>query len=305
MRNNNLLLSADNNGNTGFIQRFISRARNFARHSFLSAAAMTVGAAALLAPASAQAELSSQNLLVTVSLAPPFVTIKHNINAPEGVDVALVKELQRRTGFTTDDGVYDLMSFGSMMELDRSGQADIVAGALTASEERARFYEMTEPYVYNSVCIVTRKGDNIENLDDLAGRTLAVQNGTDMSAIIGNISVNLHEEPTNFMTFYAVSRGLADALIIDDIIAREYIAVWPQANLQVSGYLPDSEGGIALFFKKDSPNSKVLKATFDQMMADGTVDRIVREELRNYFNSQSAHAQAHQASERNGRNIKH
>ncbi|MCK0535964.1 MULTISPECIES: transporter substrate-binding domain-containing protein [unclassified Anaerobiospirillum] len=258
--------------------------------------AIAVGAAALFASPASMADMSNETLVVSFAVAPPFVTLRNSMNQPEGVDVALVKELQRRAGFKTESGQYDITSFNTMMELGMSGQADIVAGAITANKERAKYYSVSEPYVYNSAVIVTRKGEKVRSLDDLNGRIMAVQSGSNMTGLIGNRNIRLFETPSNFMIFYAVSRGLADALVIDEIIAREYIAIWPDANLQVAATLPGSEGGIALFFKKDSPNSERLQRIYNQMMADGTVDRIVRKELKNFFDSQSAYAHERQNS---------
>ena len=270
--------------------------RNHARSASMSSrlmrpvCAFALGATAMFAaPSALSGELSNQTLSVSFAVAPPFVTLKKNVKTPEGVDVSLVKELQRRTGFRLDADGFDLTSFTSMMELGRSGHSDIVAGAISATPERAKYYLISKPYVYNSAVIVSRQGDNIEDLDAMSGRTLAVQTGSNMGAMIGNRAINTYEAPTNFMVFYAVSRGLADALIVDEIIAREYLAIWPEANLQVSGHIEGSESGMALFFKKDSPRSEVLYKTFNEMIDDGTVARIVRDELHNYFEAEEGH----------------
>lgn len=247
----------------------------------------SLAALALLAvatPSLAAYDLSNDTLVVSVSVAPPFVSITGDFHQPEGIDIALIKELQKRTGFKTMSDEMSMMTFNDMIESGRSGHSDIIAGAISATQERRMSYSVTEPYVYNSVCIVTRKGDNIDSLDDLNGRTFAYQTGTNIAALqSANTSMKLYETSSTFMTFYAVARGKADALLVDEIIAREYIAKWPDANLQVAGKIPGSETGIALFFKKDSPRSKILQKVYQEMIDDGTVDNIVKEGLSQYF----------------------
>lgn len=247
----------------------------------------SLAALALLAvatPSLAAYDLSNDTLVVSVSVAPPFVSITGDFHQPEGIDIALIKELQKRTGFKTMSNEMSMMTFNDMIESGRSGHSDIIAGAISATQERRMSYSVTEPYVYNSVCIVTRKGDNIESLDDLNGRTFAYQTGTNIAALqSANTNMKLYETSSTFMTFYAVARGKADALLVDEIIAREYIAKWPDANLQVAGKIPGSETGIALFFKKDSPRSKILQKVYQEMIDDGTVDNIVKEGLSQYF----------------------
>lgn len=265
-------------------------ARLYGRKSALVAAAFAVAAGSLPAAHAADSNddinLSNENLIVILAAAHPFVTIKDSFHHLGGLDVALINELQRRTGFKNKSGKYEIMSFGEMIQLGRAGLADVVAGAITSTEERGKYYTIAEPYVYNSVVIVTRAGDRIKSTEDLNGRTLAIQTGTNISGLTSKYpNIKTYETPSTFMTFYAVSRGLADALIIDEIIAREYIGSWPDCGLDVSAKLPDSEGGMALLFKKDSPYTAKLMKAYQQMIDDGTVKKLVEQELRVYFSN--------------------
>ena len=235
------------------------------------------------APALSQS-LSDKTLVVAVAVAPPFIEITDDFHKPRGVDVSLIKELQKRTGFKTHQDEMAMMTLDEMVTLGRSGKADIVAGALSATAERSAHYSVTEPYVYNSVCMVTRANDTIDDIKDLQNRTLAIQIGTNVTSIAAqNPGMHLYEVSSTFMTFYAVATGKADALLVDEIIALEYIKSWPNAGLKVAYRLPDTETGIALFFKKDSPISRELQKTYQNMLDDGTVDRIVRNELGAYI----------------------
>ena len=239
------------------------------------------------APALSQS-LSDKTLVIAVAVAPPFIDITDDFHKPKGVDVALIKELQKRTGFKTHKDEMAMMTLDEMVALGRSGKADIVAGALSATADRSAHYSVTKPYVYNSVCMVTRANDTIDDIKDLQNRTLAIQIGTNVTSIAAqNPGMHLYEVSSTFMTFYAVATGKADALLVDEIIALEYIKTWPNAGLKVAYRLPNTETGVALFFKKDSPISRELQKTYQDMLDDGTVDRIVRDELGAYIDLQT------------------
>lgn len=248
-----------------------------------SAAALAAAAAMMaqfMAAPSAMAagELSGQQLVVAMSVAPPFVTMKGDFANPDGLDVQIIKELQRRTGFNTGTQGYEFMSFDQLVQYARSGKSDIAGGGVTYNEERTRFFDITKPYVYNNLCIVTRKNRNISSIKDLHGMSIAVQNGINPDIITGGQSgINIKHTPTVFMTFYMVHHEQADALIIDEIIARDYLEMWPYSTLKIAAVLPNTESGMALFLKKGSPRNKVLMAAYDEMMRDGTMDRIINQ----------------------------
>lgn len=275
----------------------LANAKNF----LLSKASATLCAAALMtmgsittAPEVQANELRGQSLSVAFAVAPPFVVLKNEFRRPEGLDVAIVKELQRRTGFSTQDDAYEVMSFDSIMTLGRVGKTDIVAGAISYTDERANYYDITPPYIYNHTCIVTRGTININSTDDLDGHTVAVENGIDISDLQKqNPTMKTHKVATTFMAFYEVARGMADALVVDEIIAREYIALLPKdAGLKVSAIIPDSKSGMALFFKKNSPHNKALMQAYYDMREDGTLEAIVNRELAHFISAKTSEEMA-------------
>ena len=250
----------------------------------LMAASCTASAASALSDISTAGALKNDTLQVTVAIAPPFVSITNNISDPAGIDIALIRELQRRTGFGLKQNAIDVTSFEAMMEMGKNGHSDILAGAISANADRARDFLLTPPYIYNSVCIVSRKGEDINTIAEVSGKTMAIQTGTKIEDMISAYpDIAVFATPSTFMNFYAVATGAADALITDEIIARAYIGLWPDANLEVSGRLPGTNSGMALMFKKDSPDSAILMAAYEEMIADGTVERIVHSELEKYF----------------------
>ncbi|WP_442940107.1 ABC transporter substrate-binding protein [Nocardioides sp. B-3] len=59
-----------------------------------------------------------------------------------------------------------------------SGQCDVGAGAMTINPEREAVMDFTDPYFKATRALMTKTGAGITSLEDLAGKKVAVQDGT-------------------------------------------------------------------------------------------------------------------------------
>ena len=59
-----------------------------------------------------------------------------------------------------------------------AGQCDVAAGAMTINDERAAVMDFTDPYFTATQALMTKTGSGITSLEDLAGKKVAVQDGT-------------------------------------------------------------------------------------------------------------------------------
>ena len=59
-----------------------------------------------------------------------------------------------------------------------TGQCDVAAGAMTITDEREGVMDFTDPYFEATQALMTTKGSGISSLDDLAGKSVAVQDAT-------------------------------------------------------------------------------------------------------------------------------
>jgi polar amino acid transport system substrate-binding protein len=59
-----------------------------------------------------------------------------------------------------------------------TGQCDVGAGAMTINDERAAVMDFTDPYFEATQALMTKTGSGITSLEDLAGKKIAVQDGT-------------------------------------------------------------------------------------------------------------------------------
>jgi polar amino acid transport system substrate-binding protein len=159
-----------------------------------------------------------------------------------------------------------------------TGKCDVAAAGMTITDERKRVLDFSDPYFSATQALLVKKGSGISSLDDLAGKSLAVQEAT-----TGEIYAKEHApKDTNLRSFEdlalletAVKTGQADAGINDNGVLFDYVRSNP--DLEVSTEFDTGEEyGFAV--KKDG-NAELLK-TIDDVISkakqDGTYDKIYK-----------------------------
>lgn len=253
--------------------------------------ALQVGAHESVATAESSLPLAGRELDVALTIMPPFAFISDSFSDVKGIDIDIIKELQKRTGFKLKNNEFNLMNFGEMVDLGREGKLDILCGGITLSEGRKAYYDFSDPYMDSALVLVTGRNGNINNIDDLRNRTLSVEAGTTAIDYFPNaesLNIKIAENPSAFMSIYAVHDKTADALVMDEPMIMFYINNWKDANLEVIA--PISEpSNLGLLFKKNAEFTPVLQAAYKDMVADGTIRRIIER----YMGQVVASAQNH------------
>lgn len=235
--------------------------------------------------AQAKLPLEDKELDVGLSPAPPFVIINSSFQDLSGIDVDIIREMQRRTGFKLKRNRFHIMGFGELLELASQGKMDISAAAISINDARDKIF-LQSPATYRSEqVLVVPIGSQIKGPNDLVGKTLAAEDGTEATDIVSHElarQIKIHHEHTLFMSFYSVISGKSDALITEAPMAYAFMESWGQGKLKIAYHVNNSENDFGIMFKKDSPVSKVLYDTFQEMQHDGTVDKIIKNYLHDY-----------------------
>lgn len=265
---------------------FVDMAASLKQKALKGVAMAALGAALFGATnANAALPLEGVTLEAAFSVAPPFVVVSNSFEQPSGIDIDITKELQRRTGFSLKNGGVQIMNFGDLMNLASKGDVQIAGGAITLSSSRAKVFDFSGRTVGSRMVIVARKDSNITGFDSLNNRHIATEAGTVAEDLIpedANIHVTLDECPTNFMAIYRVSRGLSDAVIVDEPLIQFYIDNWANSNLEIKYVVPDSDSNLGLLFQKNTKASKALQAAYRDMERDGTIKSIINKYLPSY-----------------------
>lgn len=232
-------------------------------------------------------DLPLQGVKLEVGVAPtaPFVVVGASLQEITGIDIDIIKELQRRTGFEIANDRLHLANFSDLVEMGSTGQLDIATGAFTLSEERGKIFHQSVPTFRSHTVLVTNGSKGIKTINDMSSRTMANISGAKFPVKFDpNVERNMKikNEHSVFMTFYAVYKGDADAMLIDAPMAHDAINTWAKGRLQIADDIEGTDSDIGMMFKKDSKYSYILNEYLDQMRADGTVEKIIHKYLPGY-----------------------
>jgi len=114
-------------------------------------------------------------LVATEAAYPPFES-KTEDGTIVGFDVDLVRAAAREAGLEAE---FLDQGFDGMLPGLAQGRYDAAVSAITITEERAKVVDFTDPYFEAGQVVAVRADDaSIRGLEDLRGRTIAVQRNT-------------------------------------------------------------------------------------------------------------------------------
>ena len=198
-----------------------------------------------------------------------------------GFDLDLAQEVCDRNGWTLKKQPIEWNS--KDMELN-SGSISCIWNGFTMNG-REDDYTWTKPYVDNSQVVVVRKDSGITQLNDLAGKVVAVQ--ADSSALAALTGEDASEENKTLCAtfkdlqqvgdynsaFMNLESGAVNAICMDIGVANYEIESRGDKFMMLEDRLSSEEYGIG--FKKGNTELRdKVQATLLDMLADGTFDEI-------------------------------
>lgn len=154
---------------------------------------------------------------------PPFESIVDDTIV--GIDAELARALAARLGLTPTfvtlayDGLYDGLTVG---------RYDVIISGMVPDERRTRAFAYSDPYFNAGLVLVAPSGSPLATLDDLDGRSLAVELGADGHVTALDAQRRLPDlvvEPLEsaVAALESVHAGRADAALVDHISARLFL----------------------------------------------------------------------------------
>jgi polar amino acid transport system substrate-binding protein len=157
-----------------------------------------------------------------------------------------------------------------------TGKCDVAAAGMTITDERAEVIDFSEPYFDATQALLVKKDSGIASLEDLAGKSLAVQEGT-TGAIYAEENAPEDTELRSFedlaLLQTAVKTGQVDAGINDNGVLYDYIKDNPELDVPAEFDTGEQYG----FAVAKDKNDELLKTINDVLAAsreDGTYDEI-------------------------------
>lgn len=217
---------------------------------------------------------------------PPFAVAEGE--EVRGLDADLARAVADDLGLEAQftyfgfDGLYDALA---------TGQVDVLISAMVVAPHRMRDFAYSDPYFNAGQLLLTPAGETaIEEMADLRGRTVAVELGSQGHMVanqwqrrVPELTVNVFGTPDDALD--AVGAGRADAVVVDGISARLYLAA--HGGVQVAGEPVTVEPYAMVVRIEDELLLEKLNESLDGLQESGRLDDMIRRWLGTSVDSQA------------------
>ena len=203
---------------------------------------------------------------------PPFEST--NNGKLEGFDIDLLNAIGAKAGKTIN---FQSLPFDGLIPALQGGTINAAVSAMTITDERAKTVDFSDPYIESGLAIaVAKKTTDIQSLDDLKGKKIAVQIGTtgaDAASKVPDAKVSSFDSAP--LALQELVNGNVDAVINDAPVTKYAISTGNIPGVMVVGKQLTSESyGIAL--PKGSKDVETVNKALSEIKADGTYDTIYK-----------------------------
>jgi polar amino acid transport system substrate-binding protein len=207
---------------------------------------------------------------------PPFNFVNDR-NEVVGFDADIGSEIARRLGVKPEivTTAWDGIVAGLL-----AGKYDTIVGSMTITPEREKVIDFVGPYYHAGRGVFVPEDSPVRSLDDLKGKTLGVTLGETHEKWAreqGGWTVRTYKGLPELLL--ELKAGRVDALVVDNIPIRVAVKESGERIRQLD--TPGIEGGsvaIGIAIRKGNPElAAAMQKALDEMMADGTYERIAME----------------------------
>ncbi|KTC79380.1 amino acid ABC transporter substrate-binding protein [Legionella cherrii] len=206
---------------------------------------------------------------------PPFEYNDHG--EIKGFDIDLARLIAKKLG---KEAFFDSMQFSSILPALSSGQVDAGISTITITEQRKKNFDFSEPYYFESMAAVFPENKPIKNVQQLAGKKIAVQLGSTMEIWLKqNVpNANLLVMDNNNQTIAALKASHADLVLLDGVQG----AVFSQKNPGLSfAVIAQSDDGYGLALKKNSELTQKINQVLHEIEQTGELSALKKKWLEN------------------------
>ena len=120
-----------------------------------------------------------------------------------------------------------------------AGRFDIICNGVGYTDERAKSYSFTTPYVYsNKVLVVAADNEEIKTVDDLKGKKTANSASSTYAALAEQYGATLVPVDTLGETMDMLVQGRVDATLNAQVSIADYLREHPDAKIKTVQVLP-------------------------------------------------------------------
>lgn len=193
-----------------------------------------------------------------------------------GFDIDLAKEVCKRMDVELKLQPIDWNA--KILDLN-SKQIDVIWNGLTITPERIEKITFSKPYIANRQIVVVKADSGIDTKADLAGKIVGLQLGSSaVDAVNADAKTmksigEIVKFEDNVQALMDLGVGRLDAVVIDEIVGRYYIAKKEGVYAVATDYFAEEEYGIG-FRKADKAFAAEVNRVMDEMVKDGAAAKI-------------------------------
>lgn len=204
---------------------------------------------------------------------PPFEFQDETSKDYVGFDIDLAKAIGKQMGYEVQ--IQNIGFDGLIPALD-AGNIDVIASAMTITDERAKKVNFSKPYYKSGLSIVVNSSNtSINSFKDLEGKRIAVQIGTTSAEEARKIkNAQVREFNSNSEAYMELKNNGVDAVVNDLPVNAYYLTKTGAKDAKLVGEVANSEDyGIATAKKNTELNEKINKA-LDELKKNGEYEKI-------------------------------
>lgn len=228
------------------------------------------------ASAAAPAPVAMSKIVVGLDDNFPPMGFRDEKNELVGFDIDMAREAAKRMGMEVDFKPIDWSAKEAELSAKR---VDALWNGLTITEERKKNIAFTAPYMENHQIVVVDAASPIKAKADLAGKVVGAQDGSSaVDAVKKDDAVfkSFKEFKTfgdNVTALMDLSTGRLDAVVVDEVVGRYYVAKKPQDYAVLDENFGTEEYGVGVR-QGDTDLLAKLNQALAGMKQDGMAARI-------------------------------
>jgi ABC-type amino acid transport substrate-binding protein len=188
-----------------------------------------------------------------------------------GFDIELMEAIGEKIGRKAE---FQDTSFETIFRDVAQGKFEAVVSAATITEEREKAVDFSNPYYLSEQAVLVKEGSDIQSFEDLAGKTVAAQQGTTGLELTKEKADagEVRPYPEGPDAVNALKAGTVEAVVIDAPVAQN--AVEKSGGVEIAEKVPtEEEYGIAVA-QGDEELLEELNKGLEEVMDDGTYKTI-------------------------------
>ncbi len=225
-----------------------------------------------------KAAAASDKMIVAInSTFPPFESVKEGTSNYTGIDIDIAnyigKKINKKVEFTD-------MKFASLVPTLQSGRADVIISAISPTEERKQVVDFSDPYYFPMKAIICKKGENLDTLAKLKGKSAGASMGTTFVKDLKNEGgIEVVEMDSTPLVIQDIKNGRLAGGLFDSAQAAVFVKENPDLELHVLKLPVVMDDTFAIALPKGSKDVEKVNSILKEMKNNGEMHKILVKHL--------------------------